>query len=625
MNTKEFTAKTLRRLLLGWLLAATVEALLVRPDLAGVADLAKMNLLRLLLLTGGIAAALFFSKWEAFERWGLPGAFAALAAVSLKDNFRPSFLQACLLIFALLVVYAWLGWDSSAKNRPQVPETPIAKSKKQRKRDEEKLQRQRMTERIITIVCAALTGVLALGFVWYISAWTVGRVNIFWTPTYDFGIFSQMFYSMANHGTPVTTLEREVGALSHFAVHVSPSYYLMLPFYMLFPQPATLQVLQAVILASAVIPLWLIGKHHGLSAPVRLLLCAVLLVYPAFGGGTYYDMHENCMLTPAILWLFYAIDKKKIWLIALAAIITLGIKEDAAVYVAVVALYVLLRALLHDDTQDAITGAALLGASLLWFFAVTYYLATHGDGVMTYRYDNFMCDGKSSLISVIKTVLMSPMKAVFECVDPEKLDYIRFTMLSLFCLPLVTRRYERLVLLIPYILINLMSDYQYQHSILFQYNFGATACLIYMVAVNVADMKWEHLRAGVLAAAAVLGLSTFCAQVKPVADTCIRTDEQYSAYYDGVRNTLDTVPDGATVTATTFYTTYLSQRDVIYDLNYATREQMLSTEFVVLELSREGDAKKYGGMQGLIALLEKEGYSLYTQYGSAISIYRRSN
>ncbi len=608
MNTKEFTAKLLRRLILGWLLAATVEALLVRPELSGTQDLAKMGLLRLILLTAGICAALFFSKWQAVERWGLPGAFALLAAISLADNWRASFFQACLLIFLVLVIYAWLGWDASGKMPVKVP------AKKQEK----------TREKVTGMVCAGLTGALALGFVWYISAWTVGRVNIFWAPTYDFGIFSQMFYSMANHGTPVTTLEREVGALSHFAVHVSPSYYLMLPFYILFPQPATLQVLQAVILASAVIPLWLLGKHHGLSAPARLLLCGALLVYPAFGGGTYYDMHENCMLTPAILWLLYGLDKKKAWLVALAAVITLGVKEDAAVYVAVVALYGLLRALLRGDKRDLITGAALLGFSLAWFFATTSYLAKVGDGVMTYRYANFMYDGKGSLVTVIKAVLLSPMKAIFECVDPEKLPFIGYTMLPLLALPLITRQYERLVLLIPYILINLMSDYQYQHSVLFQYNFGATACLFYLMAVNVADIKWEAVRLGALAAALVLGISIFCAQVKPHADTCIRYDKQYRAWYDGVEDTLDLVPDGASVTATTFYTTYLSQRDIIYDLGYCTREQMLSTDYIVLNLDDDGSAKKYGNMQGLLALLEKEGYEQIASYGANLAIYCRT-
>lgn len=53
------------------------------------------------------------------------------------------------------------------------------------------------------------------------------------TPAFDFGIFAQMFENMKDGLGPVTTVERNY-ELSHFAVHFSPAYYLMLPFYMLF-------------------------------------------------------------------------------------------------------------------------------------------------------------------------------------------------------------------------------------------------------------------------------------------------------------------------------------------------------------------------------------------------------
>ena len=103
----------------------------------------------------------------------------------------------------------------------------------------------------------------------------------------------------------------------------------------------------------------------------------------------------------------------------------------------------------------------------------------------------------------------------------------------------------------------------------------------------------------------------------------IEYDKTYRGWYDGIEDTLDTVPEGASVTATTFYTTHLSQRDVIYDLGYCTREQLLSTDYVVLNLDDNNSAKKYGGVQGLLNLLEKEGYRCITTYGENLAIYHR--
>ena len=152
------------------------------------------------------------------------------------------------------------------------------------------------------VACIVVTALLAVGFTVFVSFWTVSRVLCLSTPTYDMGIFSQMFYSMRTTGLPITTVERD-GPLSHFMVHVSPIYYLMLPFYCLFPKAETLQVLQAVVLASSVIPLWLLAGRKNLPAWQRTALCALLLFYPALSGGTSYDLHENCFLTPLLLWL----------------------------------------------------------------------------------------------------------------------------------------------------------------------------------------------------------------------------------------------------------------------------------------------------------------------------------
>jgi len=457
-------------------------------------------------------------------------------------------------------------------------------------------------------------------------------VRTFSTPSYDFGLFSQMFHYMKTKGLPLTTLERD-GLLSHFAVHVSPIYYLMLPFYCLFPKPETLQVLQAAVLASAVIPLWLIGKAKGLSGLQRMLLCAILLLLPAYAGGTSYDIHENCFLTPLILWLFYGIERKSIPITAVAAVLTLMVKEDAPVYVAVIALYLLVKALLRGknaDRKELLTGGALLAVSLVWFFAVTGYLAKSGDGVMTYRYNNFMYDGSSSLFTVIKAVIMHPMKTLFECVDKEKLSFIGFSFLPLLGLPLFTRRYERYFLLIPYVLVNLMSDYRYQHDIFFQYTFGANAFLIYLTAINLADLKIDKVRLAGFALAVLACGICFGKTVVPKAKTYPELSKTYAAYYAGIRNALDTIPEDASVAAPTFYTTYLSQRDILYDIRYCSKEHLLETEYVVLKVSSSGDYKNYAtgkqnnGYENLVELLEANGYTRYSNYGEILVIYHKA-
>lgn len=593
-----------------WLLGVTLEYLLLPGELRaleGLDGFAHMSLGRVLGVTcAGTGLLLLLSlcaSGRAARRWMLPGCFGVLSALALSASFSWALLGACVLIFLVLAVYGLRGWNAA----PEPEACDGAEGKAFRR----------------------ITAGLGALFFLFVCAWTVGRVYSFRTPTYDFGIFSQMFYSMKETGLPVTTLERD-GPLSHFLVHMSPVYYLLLPFYCLFPTPATLQVLQAAVMTSALIPLWKIGKLHGLTGAQRMLLCALLLLYPAFSGGSSYDIHENCFLTPLVLWLFWAIDRKSTPLTALFAFLTLTVKEDAAVYVAVIGLWLTVRAFLRrEGRRELLTGTALLAASLAWFFLVTSFLASSGDGVMTYRYENLLYGGSSSLLTVVTAVILNPMKALFECVDGEKLWFIAMTLLPLLGLPLLTRRYERYLLLIPYFLVNLLSDYAYQHSIFFQYTFGSLAFLLYLSAVNLADLQvpWRKTAAPALAGAVSAGC--FGAVVVPKAISypalCIRNSDTY----DGIRELLSQIPRDASVSATTFYTTFLSQRETLYDVHYASREHLLSTEYVVLSETDTNSYAKYAsfgeeGYDSLVALLEENGYRPWAELAGELIIYRRS-
>ena len=602
----------IRKILLSWLVSITVGYSLLPSelrDLTQLACLAQTSLGLIVGITGGLTVLLLatshFANTERLERWGFPAVFAVLSFTALNGSFTTAFLLTCIAVMAVLVVYALLGWNHAAETVPTVHKCP-------------------------KLYIWVTVGLSALFFL-FVCAWTVGRIYCFATPTYDFGIFSQMFYSMRESGTPMTTVERD-GLLSHFAVHVSPIYYLMLPFYCLFPTPATLQVLQAAVITSAIIPLWKLAKHRGLSGLGCTLVCAVLLLYPAFSGGTSYDIHENCFLTPLILWLLYGIDKKNTAITAISALLTLAVKEDAATYVAIVGLWLTVKTCLQfkrGSIKDLLTGIGLLAVSLGWFFAVTGYLAEHGDGVMTYRYKNFMYDGSSSLVTVVKAVLINPMKAIFECVDTEKLRFIMLTLFPLMGLPLITRRYERYILLIPYILINLMSDYQYQHNIFFQYTFGSTAFLLYLTVVNLADLKFDRHRVIALLAAVVMSATYFCSTVLPKAMLYPTYSVRNYAFYESIRDTLDSVPEDASVAATTFYTTHLSKREVLYDVRYCSKAHLLEAEYVVLNVTSTADYQKYNtggqtnGFDNLVRLLERNGYTLYQTLDNVLVIYHR--
>ena len=212
-KNRAVSADLVRRVILAWLLAVTVEFSLLPSqmrDLNGLEALAQMSSVRVLCLMFVNFVLLLlvsrFAETKCFERWLMAGTFAVLMTVSPYDSFSPAFLGITLLCLLLFLVYFWKGQAPKS-------ETPTPMEQKRR-----------------PALC--LTAVAALVFFLFVSLWTVCRVLTYRAPTYDLGIFSQMFHQMRTTGLPTTTLERD-GLLSHFDVHVSPIYYLLLPFYFL--------------------------------------------------------------------------------------------------------------------------------------------------------------------------------------------------------------------------------------------------------------------------------------------------------------------------------------------------------------------------------------------------------
>lgn len=613
----------IRRLILSWLTAVTIEFCLLPHDLKELnklEGLAQMSFIRVLIFIGVIFALLtilsFFIKTDMLERCVMVGVFAFLAILTLHRSATWVFFGVCVFILVIVTAYSIWGWDNS--------DEIVMENKKEEKQKDKKKDKLCKLYKWITIVLCVL-------FFVFVSAWTVGRVYSFCCPTYDFGIFAQMFHNMKNTGLPVTTLERS-GRLSHFAVHVSPIYYILLPIYWLISIPAVLQVLQAAVITSAVIPLWKLGKHYGLSGLQRMFICALLLLYPAYSGGTSYDIHENCFLTPLLLWLFYGIDRKNTMIAAIAAVLTLMVKEDAAIYVAIIAIWYIFSTLLRykkKDMRSLIGGVGLLILSVGWFAVAVRYLTVNGEGIMSCRYDNFKYDGASPIVNVIKAMIINPMKVVYECADKEKLYFIGMTLIPLLGIPLLTRKYERYILLIPYLLINLIPDYQYQHDIFFQYTFGSVAIFFYLMVVNLADIKADRRINLSLFTALVVSAVVFGRTIVPKAIRYPVQAIQNYDYYQNIRDVLDTIPDDASVTATAFYTAYLSGREILYDIYYCSRQQLLETDYVVIDVTSNNNFKKYAtagmdnGYEKLTELLMENGYREYMALDNGLVIWNR--
>ncbi len=410
----------------------------------------------------------------------------------------------------------------------------------------------------------------------FISVFSIFKHLIYWTATFDFGIFFQMYHYMAETFEPLTTCERDK-LLSHFAVHFSPIYYVLLPFYYIFPSANTLLISQGVLAAMGSIPLMLICRHRKFSNLETLSFAVVYLFCTAIVAPCFYDFHENAFLPPLLMWFFYAIEKRKTVLMYVFMLLLLMVKEDAALYVALIGYYCIFA------LEKKRHGVIIFSFSAIYFVVVTGLMTKFGEGVMTSRtYGNLMADHSKGLGEVVKTVLMNPVYFLTQCINEEKIIFFLMMLLPLAFLPLASKKLSNYFLAAPFILMNLASGYFYAKEIGFQYVFGTSTCLIYCALINYNDIKAKN-KQFVPVFMSVATLCTFSTMIGGKTNA-------YDVYKDNPERfktrdaLLDTIPDDASIAMfDSFLLSHVAQREEVYLLGDSYLNKPIEYDFVIIK------------------------------------------
>ncbi len=526
---------------------------------------------------------------------------------------------------------------------------------------------------------------LALLHIGVLSRILVLRVQNFNTPNFDFGLFVQMFHYMDKTGLPLTTLERNT-LLSHFQVHFSPIFYLFLPFYKLWPRPETLQILQILVAASALIPAFLIVRELRLPRGWQTALCALLLLHPGLSGSSLYDLHENCFLAPLILWLLWAALRRKWGAFSVFALLLLGVKEDAFIYLFSVGLWLLCGGIQGRDVQ--VGGVQTVGTqiggipgcevqavldplkageagekpineevrekrqsmkvsekkkwqslslnsvqvagffsmldALVYFAAVSAWLSRSGEGVMLYRFENIQALPDWGLLGYALTAFSLPGWILEQLFMPDKLLYLLKMLLPFGLLPLFSRRLRHGFLLLPFVVINLLSNWSYQYNLNFQYHYGTTVLLFFVSALVLWECQTTR-RSDVLAArpdparrlvAALLVFALFSASALTLPEWSGRlrselAEASLDQFSPDVHEALAAIPESDTVYTSSFFATALAARPFIFEVGPGSSypidasDPVCQPDVIVLD---ERYPEEIDAMAGQIADWEAEGF-----------------
>jgi len=286
----------------------------------------------------------------------------------------------------------------------------------------------------------------------------------------------------------------------------------------------------------------------------------------------------------------------------LSALCVLGVKEDAAIYLLIFAMFVIL------SEKKRLHGAALAGMAVAYFGLAYYLLQTYGTGVLSNRFDNLIADKDAGIFSVVGLALKNPGYLLTQLFTTskgtwDKLVFLFRMILPLGLLPFCSKKSSRWILLAP-ILINMISHYQYLYDIGFQYHFAVTAFFFYAALKNLPEMTLPT-RRNLLALAMAACFCLYITVVIPKLTSYTDRWENGQETYERMEAILDSVPEDASVNCTSFLLAHMADRDVIYEVNYHKNKP--DVDFVVLDVRSDAQTKTRRAYMS-------EGYTLWAEY-----------
>jgi uncharacterized membrane protein len=144
----------------------------------------------------------------------------------------------------------------------------------------------------------------------------------------DFGIFAQT--AVSAFGCFCNTVEG-----SHWSFHSSPILYVAGALVAVWRSHVSLIVLQAIAGALLAPPVYGLVMRARDDVTAARLAALVVWLYPPLAGLIFGDFHENGFAPAAVAWMLYFFDGGMLLGVAVMAAVTLAVKEDQAIFLAI--------------------------------------------------------------------------------------------------------------------------------------------------------------------------------------------------------------------------------------------------------------------------------------------------
>ena len=246
--------------------------------------------------------------------------------------------------------------------------------------------------------------------------------------SYDQGIFNQVFWNgihgrffQSSLSSQLSTNVVHAGELPDVSYHrlgqhFTPALLLWLPFYAIFPNPATLAVFLVIFTTSAGLVLYVLAREH---LEPKLSRWIVFGYYSANAvvGPTLCNFHDISQIPLFMFTLLLAMEKRWWWLFSLMCVLMVMVREDSGITLFGVGVYLIL------SRRYPKIGVAVCAFSFFYILALTnLIMPIFSDDIskrfMLERFGQYTDAPEASTLDIIWGMISQPWILLNQLITP---------------------------------------------------------------------------------------------------------------------------------------------------------------------------------------------------------------
>lgn len=463
-----------------------------------------------------------------------------------------------------------------------------------------------------------ILSMMVLAYIITFSLLTVRNHNNFGTFGFDLGIFDQGTWLLSQLKTPFVT----VRGLHIFGDHLSLILLLLAPLYRIWDDVRLLLVLQTVVLAIGAVPIFLMAKERLKSRLLGIALASSYLLYPSLEWLNRDHFHPEAIATPCLLFAFYFVTKQRYVPFAIFSALAILAKEDISLIVMMLGIYVAIKV-----NRKAGIATSLL--ALAWFITGLNVIIPHFNQVGVSYIKNYAHLG-SSLGEVIIDSITHPGLILSILLEERKLIYLLQLLAPVSFFPLVS--IEALLIALPALFLNLVSEQGYMDTIQFHYTatiipFIFVASILALEGLDLGQRRRQLLAGLIVVTALICNYFWSPSPLSPNFNQGHWSSE--NKRQESIESALSLLPKDANVSAPYYMVPHLTHREKIYEfpnpfmaVNWGVRgenpdddrlveyviadlENVSGKERSIIDKLREKDFKRIFNRESIIVLKRK--------------------